>query len=127
MPFRRAVQTHNHRRFFPPLDPTRFHFFLDLSGKVPIATVARHGSLIGQTNFRPGLSAIKTPILLIHCEGDGLVNERCFEELKSGLSNCQTEWLHTSGHIPYFTHPHRIAKLVKEFLNNPLNQGPVAP
>jgi hypothetical protein len=36
--------------------------------------------------------------------------------LASGLPCARTEFLHTTGHLPYLTHPHRIAKLTREFL-----------
>lgn len=116
VPFSRFVQEHNHRRWFPPLDLTRWEFFLNTVGQTPAATVARRASLIRDYSLISRLGEIQTPVLLIRSEGEGVVPESCQHALEEGLPQAKTEHLHTTGHMPYLTHPHRVAKLVRSFL-----------
>ena len=119
LPLRRLVQKHNHRAWFPPFDAVRWDFLLDNTGSVPIADVAERAAVIRETDLRPLLPKITQPILLIRSEGDGIVAEACHHELENGLPNARSEWLSHSGHIPAVTHPHRLAKLVREFVGGP--------
>lgn len=119
LPGAKAVQEHNHRRWFPSLDPSRWQFFVDDASQVSNATLARRGALIRDTDLRPLLPQIQQPVLLIQCEGDGLVSRKCHEELVTGLPNGKTEWMHSAGHVPHLTNPHRLAKSIRDFLIPP--------
>lgn len=119
LPGRVRVQFHNHRRWFPPFDTTRFQFFLDNAGQVPIASLAQRSAIVCVSDFRSHLSQISQPVLLIRGEGEGAVSEGCHGELEQGLPNVRSEWLHGTGHLPYLTHPHRLAKLIRAFLAVP--------
>ena len=116
IPFQKRIQLWNHRCWFPPFDHTRWQFFADNTGSVPIATQARRASVLIDCDLRSRLKKIKQPVLLIRSEGEGLVSEKCHRELESGLVNKQTEYMNSTGHLPYLTHPHRLAKLIRPFL-----------
>jgi pimeloyl-ACP methyl ester carboxylesterase len=116
IPFRRVIQERNHRAWFPPFDLSRLEFFLENVGSVPIAAVAERASLIGREDLRDRLGEIETEVLLIQCEGGGIVSETCQAELARGLVNSRAESLNNSGHLPYLTHPHRLTKLMRGFL-----------
>lgn len=116
LPLRAAVQANNHRPWFPPFDATRWNFFLENTGSVPIRSIAHRAAVLRDTDLRDALPRISQRVLLIRSEGEGLVSTRSIDELAAGLPNARTEWMHSSGHLPYLTHPHRLAKLVREFL-----------
>jgi pimeloyl-ACP methyl ester carboxylesterase len=116
LPGWRAVLQQNHRGWFPPFDLSRWQFLVDNYGATPIRQQCRRLSLAGQIDLRPSLATIRQPVLLVRTEGEGPVSTACQEELAQGLALAQTEWLHTTGLLPYLTHPHRMAKLMRTFL-----------
>lgn len=116
LPGTRAIQEQNHRRWFPNLDASRWQFFLEDAGQIPARSLARRGAIIRDTDFRPQLARISQPVLLIQSEGDGLVTRECHEALVQGLPQGQGTWMHSSGHLPHLTSPHRLAKLLRDFL-----------
>jgi hypothetical protein len=69
-------------------------------------------------DFRSHLGSIVAPTLLIGTEGEGPNIRRWMRELQSGLTDVRTEDMHSSGLYPYLTHPHRVAKLVRTFLES---------
>jgi pimeloyl-ACP methyl ester carboxylesterase len=121
-----AVQQQNHRRWFPPFDATRWEFLLDNLGATPTAQLARRMSVMGGVDLRLDLPQIRQPVLLVRTEGEGAVSAACQDELAAGLPHAQSEWLHTTGQLPYLTHPHRLAKLVKSFLLKEPSPQPAA-
>lgn len=116
LPCSKAVQEQNHRRWFPPQDATRWQFFTDDAGQVPNQTMARRGAIIRDTDLRPRLGQIQQPTLLIQSEGDGLVTRDCHEALAKGLPHAEVAWMHSAGHLPQLTSPHRMAKFLRDFL-----------
>ncbi len=116
LPGNKTVHEQNHRRWFPPLDLTRWQFFSDDAGQVPIRSMARRGAIIRETDLRSKLDRIQQPILLIQSEGDGLVTRDCHEALLKGLPHAEAVWMHSSGHLPHLTSPHRLAKFLRDFL-----------
>ena len=116
LPGSQAVQEQNHRRWFPALDATRWQFFTDDAGQVPIQSMARRGAIIRDTDLRPMLAQIQQPTLLIQSEGDGLVTRGCHEALARGLPHAEVAWMHSAGHLPHLTSPHRLAKFLRDFL-----------
>jgi pimeloyl-ACP methyl ester carboxylesterase len=121
-----AVQQQNHRRWFPPFDATRWEFLLDNLGMTPTAQLARRMSVMGGVDLRPSLPGVRPPVLLVRTEGEGAVSAACQEELAAALPHAQSEWLHTTGQLPYLTHPHRLAKLVRSFLLTEQSLPPAA-
>jgi pimeloyl-ACP methyl ester carboxylesterase len=113
---RRVIQEQSHRRWFPPYDITRWRFFLENTGQVPISALAQRAAALKTCDLRGRLGEIACPVLLIRTEGEGFVSARSREELEAGLPNASSEYLHTSGHLVYLTHPHRLSKVIQPFL-----------
>lgn len=107
------IQTHNHRRWFPPFDFSRWQFYLDVVGRASLASVARRAATVKSFDVRDRLCSIRTPCVLIDVEGAGPVSRRAMEELAAGLPTCRVEELHTCGDLPYLTHPHRLRKIIE--------------
>jgi pimeloyl-ACP methyl ester carboxylesterase len=122
LPLRAAVQANNHRPWFPPFDETRWNLFLENTGAVGVQAIARRAAALRDTDLRAALPQIAQRVLLVRSEGEGLVSTRSIDELAAGLPNARSEWMHTSGHLPYLTHPHRLAKLVRDFLSESASQ-----
>lgn len=116
MPFRTLIQQLNHRAWFPSIDATRWRFFLDNTGHLPVATLAARSAIVRNTDLRESLSNVAQSLLLVRSEGDGAVPAAQQELLEQRLPNARTEWMHNTGHLPYLTHPHRMAKLIRGFL-----------
>ncbi|HVJ84961.1 MAG TPA: alpha/beta hydrolase [Caulifigura sp.] len=113
------IQEANHRRWFPPIDPSRWNFLLDNLGDTPTQRWATLARAAAATNtLESQCSEITTPVLLLRTEGDGPVATAATNELMVRLPNAQEETLHTSGHFAFLTHPHRVAKLITGFLAN---------
>ncbi|MGH7200709.1 MAG: alpha/beta fold hydrolase, partial [Planctomycetaceae bacterium] len=116
LPGLRAIQARNHRPWFPPFDRGRWQFFLDDTGCVPIRALAARAAIIRDADLRPRLADIAAPVLLVRCEGDGRVLSRCEDELEAALPDARSETLTGCGQLPFLTHPHRLAKSIREFL-----------
>ncbi|HVV99547.1 MAG TPA: alpha/beta hydrolase [Planctomycetaceae bacterium] len=116
VPLREPIQRNNHQTWFPPFDATRWQFFLENTGGIRARAMAQRGAIIRDSDLRPELAQISQPTLLVHGEGDGLAPLEDAELLQHGLPHARLEVLHTTGHIPYLTHPHRLRKVVEEFL-----------
>ncbi len=111
------LQEANHRRWFPPIDPSRWNFLIENLGATPVrrwSAMARAAS--ASHELEAGLHEIQTPIQLIRTEGDGPVATAAMNELMVRLPNVREETLHTSGHYAFLTHPHRVAKTIAGFL-----------
>jgi pimeloyl-ACP methyl ester carboxylesterase len=115
IPFREAIHRANHERYFPPFDVGRWSFFVKDAGRTRIRDLAARGAIVRSFDFRRRLPQISRPVMLIHSENEGLVSAGCHEELERGLPNAVTEFLHSTGHLSYLTHPHRLAKLVRQY------------
>lgn len=115
-PLWQGLQERAHRLWFPPIDPTRWLFYLENAGQTPMAELARRFGVLSRFDVRSRLKQLATPTLLVHVEGEGETQARCREELASLLPNVRTEFLHTTGLLTFLTHPHRMAKLIREFV-----------
>jgi pimeloyl-ACP methyl ester carboxylesterase len=111
-----GIQERGHRLWFPPIDPTRWLFYLDNAGQTSMAELARRFGMLGRFDVRSRLHQVVAPTLLLHVEGEGAAQSRCREELATMLPNARTEFLHTTGLLAFLTHPHRLAKLIREFV-----------
>ena len=120
LPFRKLLQGLNHRAWFPAVDATRWSFFVDNSGRVPVSTLAHRSAIVRDVDLRESLPAVRQRILLIRSEGDGAVPAEHQERLEQSLPSAATAWMHNTGHLPYLTHPHRLAKVIREFLQSPI-------
>ncbi|MGQ0637375.1 MAG: alpha/beta fold hydrolase [Planctomycetaceae bacterium] len=113
-PGSRAVRQHNHRRWFPPFDETRWQFLEDNVGRVPVTSLAWQAALIRDADFRPYLSRIDRRVHLIETEGEGTATRACQRELAELLPSATTDSLLGTGQYPYLTHPHRLAKIIRQ-------------
>ena len=116
IPLWRGLQERGHRLWFPPIDPTRWLFYLDNAGQTPVAELARRFGMLSRFDVRSRMNPLTTPTLLLHVEGEGEMQSRCREELAALLPNARTEFLHTTGLLAFLTHPHRLAKVLREFV-----------
>ena len=117
-----TIQRQNHRRWFPPFDHGRWSFFEENAGDSKMAAVARRAHLLADFDIRTSLLAIRQPILLVQTEGEGKVLTCCRQELLAGLPNARCESIDSTGLIPFLTHPHRLAKVIRPFLHGELSQ-----
>lgn len=115
IPAFRRLQAVNHASWFPPYDFTRFQFFTENTGHSPVATLAHRAALLRDVDLADRLSDISTPTLLLRTEGEGPQATALADDVERSIPNTITEWLHTTGHAVFLTHPHRLAKLVRPF------------
>ncbi|MFM9961203.1 MAG: alpha/beta fold hydrolase [Planctomycetaceae bacterium] len=115
-PLWRSLQERAHRLWFPPIDATRWLFAISDAGQTPISELARRFALLRHFDGRSRLQQLMTPTLLVHVEGEGEMQSRCREEIASLLPQARTEFQHTTGLQIHLTHPHRLAKLIREFV-----------
>jgi len=117
-PGSRAVRQHNHRRWFPPFDLTRWEFLEDVAGRVPVSALACQAAIVRDSDLSLQLSQIRQPVLLIETEGEGIATRNCQRELAERLPHAQSETILNTGQYPYLTHPHRMAKTLRQFFNS---------
>ncbi|MBS0264070.1 MAG: alpha/beta fold hydrolase, partial [Planctomycetes bacterium] len=116
LPGRVFIQRQNQGRWFPPFDLTRLQFYLENTGNSTIRQLALRASLARSCDLRPRLPEIRQPVLLLRSEGDGHVLTGCSETLAAGLPHVTVDTMNDTGQIPFLTHPHRLAKLIRPFL-----------
>ncbi|MCC7418745.1 MAG: alpha/beta hydrolase [Planctomycetaceae bacterium] len=115
LPLRSIIQTQSHLPWFPPFDLTRWQFFSDDTGQLPLRTLAGRASVLTRCDLTPLLPQIRTPLILIRGEGEGRVSAAASEQLHASLPEATVERMHGCGHLPYLTHPHRLVKLLRPF------------
>jgi pimeloyl-ACP methyl ester carboxylesterase len=118
LPLRRGILATNHRRWFPPIDETRWEFFASDTGRPRASTVARLARLASGHNFSGDLASINTPTLIVSSEGDANRHLAAADVLAKGLPNNRHEVLPNTGHVLFVTHPHRMANLIRPFLGD---------
>ncbi len=111
----RAVFAANHRHWFPPFDLNRWILFQQIAGRVPVRTVAQRIAPLRKVRLEHRLAKIAAPVLCLETEGQGKLLQQRQQELQQSLANCRVEWLQDSGLVPHWTHPHRVAKIIREF------------
>jgi pimeloyl-ACP methyl ester carboxylesterase len=119
VPLRTKAMRLAHHGPFAPCPPELWEHFVEYTGSVPIATLARHALLLHQTDLRPILPDIRQPVLMVCGDRDPLVRQ-CHEQiLLTGLPNVRRLELANCGHFPYLTHAEPLAEVVKQFLTPP--------
>ena len=108
----------NHRPWFPPYDHSRWAFAETLLGDSSMKGLARRAKLIPSFDIRPRLSELHTPTLLVRCEGDSPIQVEAQDLLEKSIPGVAVEWLHTCGRLPFLTHPHRLKKILNNFLGS---------
>jgi pimeloyl-ACP methyl ester carboxylesterase len=112
------IQESNHRTWFPPIDPGRWEFLRDNLASTPIDELSLKVRAVAASDVGESLEKITTPVQLIRTEGDGRILSKAMDELAERLPNVRVESLHTTGHFAHVSHPHRVAKVVKAFLED---------
>ncbi len=116
LPLRKSILYHSHHPPFSLRSPDFWDFFMEQSGKPPIAAVARRSLTLHQVDLRNQLANIRQPVLLICGDSDPLVGKKCEAELLNGLAQAvRVEFTHC-GHLPQFTHPELLAEVIVRFL-----------
>ena len=87
-----------------------------VSDELAISDVAKRAGLLDRLDLHDRLVEIEQRILLVSGEGDGSTLLDARNRLAEELRNVTVESLHSAGQLPYLTHPHRLAKLVRTFL-----------
>lgn len=122
LPFWQKAQLQNHRPWFPPYDETRFTFLLRETSTNKVRDVTQRLLAVaaeGTTGRQLDLSRTTNECLILRCEGDGPQLEAQAEELQQRLPVARTTWMHSTGYFPYLTHPHRLVKELRDFLQIP--------
>jgi pimeloyl-ACP methyl ester carboxylesterase len=114
LPLRRKLHKATHRLWYPPLDETRWEFHLDNSGQTKASQVARRALWLNRTSLE--FKRVELPVLLISGEGEAPRYVDAARQMAREMPAAQHEQLSNSGHVPYITHPHRVANLLKPFL-----------
>jgi pimeloyl-ACP methyl ester carboxylesterase len=112
----RGIFEQNHRLWFPPFDKARWELFYHLAGRVEVSDIVRRASVMRKVKLLSRLSEIKVPVLSLKSEGQGRMRIDLQQHMETSLPTCRAEYLKDSGMIPHWTHPHRVAKLVREFM-----------
>jgi len=81
--------------------------------------VARRALLLHRIDFRPILTEIRQPVLVVSGDCDPLVNHECAAVLRDGLPGAEHVELDECGHFPQYTHPEVLAEVVARFLTPP--------
>lgn len=116
LPLRRGVMENNHRMWFPPFDHSRWEWVVDDTGRVSTAAVMRRLRMVDGVDYTERLGEISTPALIVSCEGEAFRHRESAAILDKRLPQSQSEELSNCGHLPFATHPHRLANLIRPFL-----------
>jgi pimeloyl-ACP methyl ester carboxylesterase len=114
---RELFQTANHQIWFPPQDPDRWAWFLELTGTIPLALMAAEARAIDGVDLTDDLARLACPTRIVATEGAGLRSVAVQQQLATLSPALRYEYLHSTGQHPYLTHPHRMVKLLKSHLN----------
>lgn len=116
VPFWSRIAEANHRPWFPPFDAGRWEFLHDNLGRTTVRQFVLRATALNANDVVDQLEAIRRPTLIVRTEGEGARLTRAQETLAARLPLVRTEWMHTTGQYPHVTHPHRLVKLIREFL-----------
>ena len=82
------------------------------------SVVARKGFQPGITLSKPELDAIQAPALMVYGNDDPFPKER-YSEFMTSLPNGSITFIHDSGHLPWYDHPHDVGALTRTHLQTP--------
>lgn len=116
LPGRRRLLENHHRHWFPPFDHSRWEWTLDDTGSVRTSAVMRRLRALHGIDYSERLSEISTPALIVSSEGEAFRHRESAAILGKRLPDARHEELSNCGHIPFVTHPHRLAGLIRPFL-----------
>ncbi len=111
----KSVFEQNHRRWFPPFDAPRWELFQYLAGQVRATDVVHRAGLLQEVKLNNRLSEISVPVLSLKSEGQGQMRLDSQQEMETAIPSCRADFLKDTGLVPHWTHPHRVAKLIRQF------------
>lgn len=114
---REPIQTANHRLWFPPQDPDRWAWFLELTGTIPLSLMSAQARAIDGVDLSGDYAHLRSSTLFVATEGYGQRNIAEQLRIADSSADFRYEYLHSTGQHPYLTHPHRLAKLIRSHLN----------
>jgi pimeloyl-ACP methyl ester carboxylesterase len=120
VPLRQRLLLSNHRLWFPPIDHTRWQFLADNVQETSLSHVARRFLMLSGLDLWASLAAIECPIVVVTCEGDPKRVRDAGDELARRLPNARVEFISNCGQVPYVTHPHRLANIIKPLIVEPV-------
>jgi pimeloyl-ACP methyl ester carboxylesterase len=115
-PNRVDFQAANHRIWFPPQDPDRWAWFLELTGDIPLALMSAQAKAIDGVDLTVDYARLSCPTTIVATEGAGMKSVAVQERIAATADRFRYEYLHSTGQHPYLTHPHRLVKLIKAAL-----------
>jgi 3-oxoadipate enol-lactonase len=104
---------------FAGREPDVWDYYLECTGKPPIATVARQALLLNRLDLRPLLAQVRQPVLLLCGDRDRVTGPRHQQVLRDGLANAGSGLIEGCGHVPAYTHPELLAEVIRQFLTPP--------
>lgn len=127
LPFWRHLQSRMHGLFFPPFDHSRLHYLAANLGRTPVGIAAQRLLIAADTDIGPRMAEFRRSGRLRLCviapEGEASATRRRREHFERTLADhglhtqLHVEFMHTSGLYPHLTHPHRLRKLLEEFID----------
>lgn len=127
IPLWKTSQVQNHRPWFPPYDETRFQFLISETGRLSTAEVSCRLLAGVAIDLTQRLAEINKPTMVIQAEGEGEAILNQGQLLAKSIPGCRLEELHTTGHYPFLTHPHRLVKLLRDFFEIPKSEPTQVP
>jgi pimeloyl-ACP methyl ester carboxylesterase len=116
LPLRRRIHAATHRLWYPPVDESRWSFHADNSGLSRISQVARRALWLSRNQQL--FAEITTPVLLISGEGEAPRYVEAAVKMEAEITGAKHEHLSNAGHVPFITHPHRLANLLRPFFSD---------
>ncbi|MFL5343005.1 MAG: alpha/beta fold hydrolase [Gemmataceae bacterium] len=118
-PLFRRLQRRADAPAFEHAPPEAWEFQRANSGATPMREFANRVLMIGHTDLRPLLSAIRHPILLISGDRDTVVGRDSADELVAGLPHADRLEFADCGHYAQYTHAAGVAAALQRFLRPP--------
>jgi pimeloyl-ACP methyl ester carboxylesterase len=115
LPLRKWVLQSHHAHVFNCRGNDVWKYYLQRSGAMPMAALARRALVMDRLDLRDLLPRIQQDILLVCGDGDPLVSKKCETELLTGLRNSARVELANCGHLSIYTHPELLAEVVGEY------------
>jgi pimeloyl-ACP methyl ester carboxylesterase len=127
LPLRKLVLRAINQEAFARRHPEVWDFYLESSGRAPIAAFAHQALLLHHVDLRPVLPEVRQPVLLVCGDGDrsppGARGPASTDVLLQGLPNAGRVVIEGCGHVPSYSHPEALAEVVRRFLTPPGCQG----
>ncbi len=116
LPFRIKVHELVNKPSFHSRSEAVWQWFLDCSGRTPIATFAQQALILNRLDLRPILPEIRQPILLLCGDRDPVVGPLHQQMLLEGLPSAGRAVIEGCGHVPSYSHPELMAEAIRVFL-----------